>query len=218
MTIPELILFGPQSPQPDLAKLRESLQGNSDLKFLIDTIEELPHLWPIIQKSCPDLKRIPGAEQLKQLSSFLDRGTFPNEKPLRNILLAPLTVICQVVEFVQRDQEAENISIPAIFPAKAGLVNVQGFCIGFLAAAVVACSLSRNEFEQLSSVAVRLAVLIGSVVDLDEGLFLDPLAHNSSISIRWATESEHRFLEEELKKCSKVGSHCYLLQIALQFR
>jgi Starter unit:ACP transacylase in aflatoxin biosynthesis len=205
---PSLLLFGPQFPrlsQTYLSDLRAFIIGNPDLGFLVDTITELPSLWPTLQQAHPSLSRIPGEEKLDQLSQYIKSGTLPNVKSRSNILLAPLTVISQIVEFWRLGRETENAAFPASFQSNSKLGSVQGFCIGFLTSSAVACSQNRAQFQQFSSTALRLAVCVGAIVDLDEGSLLDPLDRTSSFAVRWKTDSEQASLEKTLKTYSRVS-------------
>lgn len=210
MNAPLIILFGPQSThftEGRLLELRKSIVGNTSLTPLIDTIRELPSLWPTLQQACAHLNMVPGAEQLNQLCQFFEVGTLPNVAGLKNILLAPLTVISQIVEFLRLEKEAERTLFPVLSQEDSGLGNVQGFCVGFLAAAAVACSRDRTEFQHNSSVALRLAVCIGSIVDGDEGTFLNPLDHSSAFSVRWKTDLEQAHFESTLSSYPTVSCH-----------
>ena len=203
MVASSLLLFGPVAPrlsQAYLSELRASIISNSNLDFVRDAVEDLPSLWPALQLACPQFSKIPGAEQLDQLSAFLKSGTFPNIKALNNLILAPLTVISQVVEFLRLGREAENAAfqIPR---------NVEGFCIGLLTAAAVACSQGETGFRQFAAIAIRLAVCVGSIVDLGEELLQDPLDRSSSFAIRWTTESGQANLENTLNDYSSVSRH-----------
>ncbi len=205
MAASSLFLFGPVSPrltQAYLSELRISIVENQDLNFLVEAVEELPSLWPTLQQACPHFSKVSGAEKLGQLSYFLKFGTFPNGKALNqgvdNIMLAPLTVISQVIEFLRLGRETENATFPR-------LENVQGFCIGFLAAAAVASSQDETEFRKSVPIALRLAVCIGSTVDLDEASFNDPLDHSSSVAVRWTTDLGQANLERALDHYLNVG-------------
>ena len=210
-TGPPLLLFGPQFPrlsQSRLSELQTFIAGNSDLDFLVGEITELPSLWPALERACPDLGEIPGAEELKQLQGFLTSGALPNIKVLSNILLAPLTVITQVVEFLSRGRQGKDATVPTSFQTEYRSGNVQGFCVGFLAAAAVACSRTKTEFQQLTLVALRLAVCVGAIVDLDERTLLDPLDHSCCLSVRWTMDSEQALFERTLDRYQSVS--CYV--------
>ena len=202
MTAFSLLLFGPQSSrvtQAYLLELRTLILGNPDLNVFVDAITELPSLWPTLEEACPHLSSIQGAEQLNQLTDFLTHRTFQDFRALNNIVLTPLTLISQVVEFLRLSQNAEFGTFPAFLQGQPTTSSVQGFCVGFLAAAAVACSQNKKELVQYSSIALRLAVCIGSIIDLDEERLVDPLARSSSYAIQWKTENGQEFLERTLK-------------------
>ncbi|KAL8720221.1 MAG: hypothetical protein Q9225_002883 [Loekoesia sp. 1 TL-2023] len=195
MAASSLLLFGPVSPRPSptyLAQLRKSITERTDLRFLTVLIKELPNLWPTILRASPQLNSIPGGEQLDQLNHFLTSGTLPNADGLSNLVVAPLTVISQISEVLSQDRNPEDTMIPIS-------ENVQGFCLGFLAAAVFAISRDVVELRKFASAAVRLAVCIGAIVDLDEASHEDPADRRSSIAIRWKTESGKDNLERVLR-------------------
>ena len=208
----KFLLFGPQLTQPSqayLLELRASIVDNPDLKPLCDAIAGLPSIWPTIQQACPCLTKIRGAEQFSQLSHFLESGTLPNVKALNSILLIPLTVIGHIVEFLRLSQGAEIANNPNFLPAEHGLANVQGFCVGFLAAAAVVSSRNKTDFYQFASIALRLAVCIGSVIDYDEGELLDPFDGSCSFAVRWVTELEQVHLKRTLDDYPSVSCHFF---------
>ena len=205
-----VLLFGPQSThftEDHLLELRKAIVGNTSLSPLTDAIRELPSLWPTIQKTCPHSDRVRGADQLDQLCRFFETGTLPNVAGLNNILLAPLTVISQVVEFLRLDEEAESSMLQALSLADSGPGSVQGFCIGLLAATAVVCSRDKTEFLHYSSIALRLAVCVGSIVDGDEETFSNPHDRSSSFAVRWKTGSEQAHFESTLSSFSNVSLH-----------
>ena len=205
-----VLLFGPQSThftKDHLLELRKTIVGNTSLSPLTDAIRELPSLWPTLQQACPQLDRVRGAEQLDQLCRFFEIGTLPNVAVLNNILLAPLTVISQVVEFLRLDEDAESPMLQALFHADSGPGSVQGFCIGLLAATAVACSRDKTEFMHYSSIALRLAVCVGSIVDGDEETFSNPLDRSSSFAVRWKTGLEQAHFQNTLSSYSNVSFH-----------
>ena len=209
-TTPLVLFFGPQYThftEKRLLELQKFIVGNTDLNPLLVAIKELPSLWPSLQQACPHLVSIPGAEQLDQLCQIFETGTLPNVAGLNNILLTPLTLISQIVEFLRLGEKAESLAFPASYQADAELENVQGFCVGFLAAAAVACSRDKADFQHYSSVALRLAVCIGSTVDHDEGTFLNPLDRSSSIAVRWKTDLEQAYFGRTLSSYSSVSLH-----------
>lgn len=184
-----LILFGPQITRllpSHLAELR-AIINDPNFSFLLDVVKELPSLWPLIRESCDPLRHIPGQEQLQQLENFFDTGELPQVEPPNNIILAPLTVLAQVAEYLRLGRTG----------------NTQGFCVGFLAAAVVASAQSETELQQLAAAAVRLAVCIGAAIDLDK-VTLDPQDRSFAYSVHWTSTAEKTHLEKALASFPKV--------------
>ena len=223
-TTPLVLFFGPQYThftEKRLLELRKFIVGNTDLKPLLVAIKELPSLWPSLQQACLHLNSIPGAEQLDQLCQIFEAGTLPKVAGLNNLLLTPLTVISQIVEILCLGEKTESLTFPASFQADSEIGSVQGFCVGFLAAAAVASSRDKTEFQHYSSVALRLAVCIGSTVDRDEGTFLDPLDRSSSIAVRWKTDLEQAYFKRTLSSYSMVSLRdlsCTLVSIEASVR
>ncbi|KAL8932160.1 MAG: hypothetical protein Q9211_006490, partial [Gyalolechia sp. 1 TL-2023] len=204
MAASALLLFGPVSPRPSqayLSQLQTSITERGDHKFLVELIQELPDLWPTILQASPQLHSVRGAEQLDQLNPFLATGTLPDAGALSNLVAAPLTVISHISEVLSQSRDSGQVTIPA-------LDNVQGFCIGFLTAAALATSRDTIELRQYASVAVRLALCIGAVIDLDEASFNDPSARSTSIAVRWKSNSGKHDLEMILKQCPTAYISC----------
>ena len=195
-----MLLFGPQMTRltgSHLTDLRTTILGNPELDFLVRIIRDLPSQWATtVQTACPSLgARGFGAsqtQQLQQLTNFFDTGEVPPSEPPNNVVLAPLTVVAQVAEYLRLGRRGP----------------VQGFCIGFLTATAVASSRSRDELVQLVGVAVRLASCVGAIIDLDEHEQLrrpGSLGLNSAHSVRWTSSAEKQHLEEILASYPEVS-------------
>ena len=118
--------------------------------------------------------------------------TMPDSGTVGNVVSAPLMVISQIAEFLLLGQKAGN----AVF---SGFDNVQGFCIGFLTAAALAIFRDKDEFRRFASIANRLAVFIGSIVNLKERPLHDPLDRSSSMAVRWKMPSGREKFEDILR-------------------
>ncbi|KAI1407386.1 hypothetical protein F5Y13DRAFT_131466 [Hypoxylon sp. FL1857] len=193
-----LLLFGPQIPRlipSRLTELRRTILEDPNLEFLIRTIKELPSLWSTtVQPNCPSLVSLANAKhQLEQLAAFFENESeeVPRLAPPYNLLLAPLTVIAEIAEYVRLGYQG----------------TVQGFCIGFLSAAAVASSRNRAELERWTATAVRLAVAIGAVVDFDERVKSHE-HHSSTWSVRWTSTLEKDHLEKTLASFPEAYISC----------
>ena len=203
-----LLLFGPQCPhlsQAYLSDIRQFVLGNPDLKSLVETIHGLPSLWPVLQQTLPHLGRIAGEEQLQKLSNFFENASLADEEALDSILLTPLTFISHIVEFLRLRIGTETGESLLFSHTTSHPCDVQGFCIGFLVAASIACSKQKAEFFQVACNALRLAVCIGALIDLDEHLHTDSNDRSSSFAVRWTTASERTHLESIVESFTSVS-------------
>lgn len=203
-----LLLFGPQIPRlapARLADLRKTILEEPKLQFLVRVVKNLPSLWDTtIQPGCPHLGQLADAkQQLQQLATFLENENvdLPSVRPPYNLLLVPLTVIAQIAEYITLGRKGP----------------VQGFCVGFLAAAAVASARNITELEKWTATAVRLAVCIGAIIDLDENESSNRHQHSSgrssTWSVSWTSNHEKEHLTETLASFPQVTSHNFFHDI-----
>lgn len=204
-----VLLFGSQAlffNEKSLAQLRASLIDSSDHSWALKTIAEFPEYWESILERFPQLQSIPGAELVEDLQRWLETGKLTQaSSPLPNILLTPLTVISQLVQY-SRYLEAQTASQPpenllSVFKQKA---ETLGHCSGLLSAFAVASSASRSELEHYSSVALRQAMLIGALVDArdqsDRGY-----GPSKSFATVWTTSESGNELSQVLDQFPEVS-------------
>ena len=112
-----------------------------------------------------------------------------------NVLLAPLTVASQLASALHDEQlEGPKISLPATDT----LIDVQGFCVGFLTAAIIASSRDIEDLKVLAAKALALAVCIGAAVDSDEAAFQNSCDGFSSCIVQWKKESHNAIIKDAL--------------------
>jgi hypothetical protein len=191
-----LLLFAPQTHRLNPSRLSElwsTIQSDPRLAFLIEIVKTLPSLWEsTVLSGCPQLERLTlASEQLQQLVQFFETGDaeiLPTKTPYE-FLLVPLTVISQIAEYISLGREG----------------TVQGFCVGFLAATAVATSSNTSELERWAATAVRLALCIGAIVDMDER----ERSHNRSLtwSVRWTSSAEEKHFQRILASFPEVNSY-----------
>ncbi|KAI0095974.1 hypothetical protein F4814DRAFT_453954 [Daldinia grandis] len=198
-----LLLFGPQIPRlvpSRLIDLRKAILEDSSLGFLVQIVKELPSLWETtIQPSSPNFRRLTSAkQQLQRLGAFFEDQ---NEEAPRlgapcNLLLVPLTVISQIAEYIRLGHRG----------------TVQGFCVGFLAATAIASARDRTNLEKWTATAIRLAVCVGAVVDLDElersDGGEDSSLSSSTWSVGWASSNERGHFERTLASFPEAYISC----------
>ena len=170
-----VLLFGPQaltSSEESLKTLRLALTESESCQWILETISELPSHWKTLTSKIPQLLEIPGEKLLNELHRWFEHG-FDDEATLQlpNILLTPLVVLTQLTQY----SRYLSLSLPTPENAKdlqAAFVqrNVEtvGFCTGLLSASAVSSSSNQAEFERYGAVALRLAVLVGGLVDAQD--------------------------------------------------
>jgi Starter unit:ACP transacylase in aflatoxin biosynthesis len=188
-----LLLFGPQALTFDEAafhQLQSVLAQNPTHRWILDTIAELPEWFNTISKVYPAISKDSGRQLLRELNIWLKTGHVTGTPfPLPNILLNPLVTAFQLVQYAKYSS-----------PDTAREVNTQqqtetlGFCTGLLAALAVSSSTSQADLQKYGSVALRLGMLIGMVVDAQE---------TSSPSRSFATKWTSPEIGEETAKIIK---------------
>ncbi|KAL8831679.1 MAG: hypothetical protein Q9191_000724 [Dirinaria sp. TL-2023a] len=187
------ILFGPQGAlsSDSLSDVRILLRKHPELEFLSSTIRELPSLWPAILDVLPGLDIVPAKKRLNELCGFFQGGAALTFKPTDNILLCPLTVIIQIVDFWKL---THAVDLPSFHASQ--LQDVQGFCLGFLVAIAASCSSNERQFQDLAAKAVRLALVAGAVVDSDA---LTNHGCATTIAVRLKSNAHLEHLQHELE-------------------
>ena len=171
-----VLLFGPQALSFDehsFRRLRSSVSRSPNRHWIIDTVKALPHCWDVISKAFPKLMKVPGSELLRELDEWFRNGTMrrPLTSHLPNIVLSPLVVMTQLIQYTDYVELASaesksDYQDPFAWPQ----CNTEtvGFCTGILSATVVSCSKNQTDFADLGAVAVRLALLVGALVDAQD--------------------------------------------------
>ena len=195
--LPDLIIFGPQRSLPDpeyLSRLR--LVTISEAK-LVAAIRDLPNLWRSLVQSLPELHGVPGLRLLQELKAWIDHGSpISPSQPLPNVLLTPLSVIADMANYLhglRGSYTDQDDSHAAILESACKYGGIYGLCTGLLPAIAVACSKEQNQIGDFGAVALRLAVCVGAIVDL-EGAFRVPPDEACCLSIQSRSGEESKLL------------------------
>lgn len=170
-----VLLFGPQCLSFDseaLTQLR-NLVVESHSSVWLDTISELPGYWKTLVSKLPTLAALGGRDQLHELNTFFKTGTItPALIQLPNVILTPIVVLTHLahyVRYVERQVSPAGGDAADVLASFAqGNVETLGFCTGLLSAFAVASSSNRSELQQYGAAAIRLAMLVGAIVDAQE--------------------------------------------------
>lgn len=185
-----VLLFGPQVlsfHEQSFSQLRSTLLDTPEHQWILDTTEELVRYWEILSRSLPRLLPVPGTKLLKDLNEWLKTGNFtPTAFPLPNVLLTPLVVITELTQYLryldmERHVPSERHDLHG--PTKQNTETL-GFCTGLLSAVAVASSSNQAQFRQHGAVAIRLAMLIGGLVDAQDRSG-DLYGESKSFSAAW---------------------------------
>ncbi len=220
----KVLLFGPQALafEEYASQLRSTLLNTPGFSWALDTIAQLPGYWDTLSREVPTLRHFDGAKLLEDLNGWLRTGEFTHASfPLPNILLTPLVVLTHLtqyskfIEFVQ-PENPEHHDLHAAFKQDA---ETLGLCTGLLSAAAVSCSADQAQLRHYSAVAVRLAMLVGALVDAQDGS-AENQGGSKSFSVAWNAPAAGAEMTEILKSFPEVSSlpksirrECFVLKM-----
>lgn len=194
-----VFLFGSQAVSLDETHFRtiqSNIVNNSANSWILQVVSELPQLWQDIIQEFPQFDTLSGGKLLQSLSSSFQSGyVFQEASDLPSTLLTPITVITQLVEWsAYMGVRDENSYQDLLTDLAESNVESLGFCTGILSALAVSCSSSVSDLKRHGAAAIRLAVLVGAVVDAhdtanDEGGAI-------SLTTMWTTDTPQAELEE----------------------
>lgn len=209
-----LLLFGPQAlsfSEESVSQLRIALLGLPMNQWILDTVAGLPGHWTDVSETNPSIRVTHGAVLLQDLTDWLGTGKFSQASfPLPNILLTPLVVITHLVQYLGYLDSIQPGSDNredhhGVFKND---VETLGFCTGFLSALAVSSSANQVELEQHGAVVIRLAMLIGAVVDARDNA-AGPHDISKSFSLAWNSSETETELKRIVKSFPKVGKVYY---------
>ncbi|KNG91356.1 putative polyketide synthase [Aspergillus nomiae NRRL 13137] len=170
-----VLIFGCQCVSftiDDFHRLRATVLSTPEHRWIQDVVSELPVYYrtaatTYVQK----LQNIPGTQQLRDLTEWFRTGEVPTDSfPLTYIQLAPILMITHFMEYWQylrlgHPKSPTSGNEPL---TEGSVVEIVGFCIGFLSAAVVSAASNQEELRKYGAVALRLATLMGAIGDAQE--------------------------------------------------
>ena len=201
---PVTLLFGPLALNFDstaFAEIRRSIINNDNHTWIMEVLSQLPQQWKTITTAIPSLYQSTGLGQIQDLADvLLSEQELATAFPLPNKMLIPLIVISHLIQYTtfleQTRIELDNRA--DAFAGKKANQETLGFCTGILSAIAVSSTESREQFIQYGAVAVRLAMLVGMVVDAQDAK--SDASPSRSLSVAWNTTTGHeevlRILEE----------------------
>ena len=202
----DVLLFGSQALSFDLEsfkQLRATLQQDPNHLWILETLEELPGLWERTVQSISSLQAFPGADLFRSLNESLRTGEISKAFfPLPNVLLTPLVVIAHLTQyhkFVEHNKRSFQ-----------DFDNAIGLCTGLLSARVVSSSRTHHDFQEQGRVALRLAMLIGALVDAQDTKG-SKQGDSKSFSVAWLRPEASVQLTEILEEFPEVSRNVEVL-------
>lgn len=200
-----LLLFGSQALSFDEAyfeRIRLNVVGDKDNRWMIDVVEDLSTYWKELCEIIPSLRSLPGERWLKQHTHWLQHGSKEDQRPsqLPNIILSPLVIMGHLSEYVQHSAASGEGFQSEEAEYQRANTETLGFCIGLLSAFAVSSSSTRAQFCQNGAAAIRLAMVVGGLVDAQ-------MAESESVSLTatWKSEQGATKLNEVLENFPDVS-------------
>lgn len=179
-----IFVFGSQAlsfSNTEFAWIRTALAADKELQWVIQVVDELPSLLYEFAASNPqyEASRPRLYELSKALKNAPDASDVVESFGLTNACLTPLVVIGQLIQY-SKIRSSGNVKHSNVCE------ETLGFCTGLLSAFAVASSRSWQDVATYGAVAIRLAMLVGAVVDVQES----PKAAgpSRSLTVAWSNE------------------------------
>lgn len=176
--LPKLVVFGPQRclPNPgDLSRLRLVVLSEP---ALVAAIKDLPNLWRALLEVLPLLRQVPGPRVFLELKAWIDHGRpLTSSYPHPNVLLTPLSVIADTASYLHYLRVSRGNSLESHTSTLKSVQHhggFQGLCTGLLTAIAISRSDEESDVGENAAVAIRLAVCIGAIVDLESAFAVPP--------------------------------------------
>jgi len=163
---------------------------------------------------------VPGEQLLGQLDSWLREEVEDNAyRDMPNTLLTPLVVLTHLNQYWRylephrtRGPEATDPQVELVRESQttSNKFETLGFCTGLLSAFAVASARNWAEFKQYGATAIRLAMIVGALVDAQEAWSkknkYDGDGPSKSYALAWRTTEQR---EEMDRIMGNVGSKAY---------
>ncbi len=203
------LLFGPQALNFDIhdfQKLRHQLRETPSHRWAIEAVASLPETWCNLIEHIPDFRHLNGQKLLNKLVDGIRDGPIdPSLFPLPNFLLSPLVVIIHLTQYweFRRSSLPDLADTNVLPPSSTKTLETIGLCTGMLSAFAASSSPSLAKLEQNGATAVRLAMLVGALVDAEDKS-VDSHGKSVSFSVSWSGSESDSELKKVLKRYPEV--------------
>ncbi|OAA43653.1 Beta-ketoacyl synthase [Metarhizium rileyi] len=195
---PTVLLFGslPLSfDQSDLQRVRDTIRSDSDVDWILKVVSDLPERWQSISAvlGVPGKRVVEGYMHLVDLRNAFESGeALVSSYPLPNKLLVPLAVIEQLTQYLDFHRVADDGVDSTLDWISRTTENIEtlGFCTGLLSSAVASSSKTSSDFERYGASAIRLAVAVGAIADMDAKASAQSPQAARCLGTEWHSESK----------------------------
>ena len=204
-----ILLFGPQalSFQGDTFRhLKSIVLNDAANRWILEVLAELPVLFKTFSKRFSKLQTISGEQLLEDLNDWFKTAKVPSASfHLPNILLSPLVVLIQLTQYSKYLTLAhpESGHGQYLYASHNQKTETVGFCTGMLSALAVSSAGTQAQFQRYGAVAVRLAALIGAIVDAQDTL--DEDGGSRSFATAWNSSEKRMEMTKILKQFPGVS-------------
>ncbi|KAG0160799.1 hypothetical protein PDIDSM_8329 [Penicillium digitatum] len=166
-----VLVFGPQAlsfNQKSFHDLRAGITSSPALSWVPNAMPKLPHYFGKVTTEFPQLNLVRGAQLLQALAEWVATGSLTGltiSPHVPNIVLTLISVLSQLAAYTQYLELCD----PGLDESHT-LANTEtvGFCTGLLTALAVSLSDTETEFARNGATVLRLAMLVGAVVDAQD--------------------------------------------------
>lgn len=201
-----VLVFGPQALSYDAAAfntLQSAVMQMGSNEWILDTIADLPQCWEAFVTQFPKFRVVKHARMLNDLKEWFKTGKLEHRlRHLPNIILSPLVVITQITEYMKYLNVDSPESKQQWHHPEESTTEILGFCMGFLSALAVSVSKDRQQIETYGAMIIRLAMLIGGIVDARDDL--DSQGPSKSFSTAWSSSEAAEEMKRILKRFPEV--------------
>jgi len=204
----KVLVFGPQAlsfSEGVFHELRSAIVEATENAWILDVIAGLPACFNTLCVKLPKLQAVQGLHLLESLDVWLTTGTVPPAaENLPNILLTPLVVLTQLTQYSKyvRIEGTSSGFGNDPYSARDHQTRILGFCTGLLSGLAISCASKEAELQKYGAAAVRLAVLIGALVDLQE--LTGPHGQSKSFATAWSSVEQRADMTRVLQRYHEV--------------
>lgn len=185
-----VLVFGPQYlsfHHNSALALQSLLSSYQSFAWIKDALQGLCDDWELSASELPSLCALDGSTHLANLTKWLRTGNVDVLSfPLPNILLTPLGVAVHLAQYLDMIGKANGNASTTSLPR---VSETLGLCTGHLSAAAVSCSKDKAQIAHYGAVAIRMAMLIGALVDARD-VSLKETNRAKSLSVVWGPRND----------------------------